>query len=341
MKFVKYNSIENHYNPRPIRAIQEMGLDHPNIKWSVREKMHGANFSFWYDGVTMHCAKRSGFIQPLENFFDYQVVLHRYLEAIKGIYEVMIEIELMERGQVMTVFGELAGQMRNGKKVQKEVDYGELDFYMFDIVANGKYVADPLVSSMAQRFKISEAPLLGIGTFTEMSKTINNFDSLYMLGKPDAPITHEFPKLEKGEKNVAEGYVLKPCAPAFFHNGSRVIIKCKSEEFQERKSRASVDRMTKLATELSDKDLDMVGESNRYIVEPRLRNVLSKRGPVTNHKEFGGLLAELFDDVMEDLEKDNVILKTADDPSEVYRQVKLKCSQLIRLHWIAILAGEF
>lgn len=341
MKFVKYNSIENHYNPRPIRSIQEMGLDNPNIKWSVREKMHGANFSFWYDGVNFNCAKRSGFIQPFENFFDYQVILHRYLDAIKGIYEVMVEIELMEQGQVLTVYGEIAGELKSGKKVQKEVDYGELDFYMFDIVANGKFVADPLVSSMAQRFKITEAPLLGVGTFDEMSKTINNFDSLYMLGKSDAPITHEFPKLEKGEKNVAEGYVLKPCAASFFHNGSRVIIKCKSEEFQERKSRASVDRMTKLVAELSDKDLDMVGESNRYIVEPRLRNVLSKRGPVTNHKEFGGLLTELFDDVMEDLEKDNVILHTADNPSEVYRQVKNKCSQLIRLNWIAILAGEF
>lgn len=341
MKFVKYNSIENHYNPRPIRAIQEMGLDHPNTKWTVREKIHGANFSFWYDGTTTNCAKRSGFIQPFENFFDYQVILHRYLEAMHAIYENLVEIEAIERGQVMTVYGEIAGEMKSGKKVQKEVDYGELDFYMFDIVANGKYMPDLYVDSMARRFKVTQAPILAVGTFDELSKTINNFDSLYLLGKPDQPVRHWSPTLVPGEKNVAEGYVLKPVAASFFHNGSRVIIKCKSEEFQERKSRASVDRMTKIATEMSDADMEMVEESNRYIVEPRLRNVLSKRGPVESHKEFGGLLSELFDDVMEDLEKDNVILRTAEDPTEVYRQVKNKCSQLIRLHWIAILAGEF
>lgn len=343
MKFTKYNSIENHYQSRPLALIREMGLTDPAIKWSVREKIHGANFSFWYDGTTMNCAKRSGFIQPLENFFDYQVLLHRYVDAIKGIYETMVEIELLGEGQVLTVFGEIAGTMKNGKKVQKEIDYGDLDFYMFDIVCNGRFVADALVSSMAQRFKITEAPLLGVGTFDEMTKTINNFDSLYELGKLGKGVTveHAFPELVPGKDNVAEGFVMKPIAPVFFGNGSRVIIKCKSEEFQERKSRASTSKLQQAAAEMSDKDVDMMERIDCYIVEPRLRNVLSKRGQVSCHSEFSGILGELFTDVVEDANKDGIFMSEADNPTMIFRQVKQSCSALIRKNWRNILDGEF
>ena len=40
-------------------------------KWGVIEKIHGSNFSFLYD-TQMRYAKRTGFIEPSEHFFNYQ-----------------------------------------------------------------------------------------------------------------------------------------------------------------------------------------------------------------------------------------------------------------------------
>ena len=36
--------------------------------------VHNSNFSFWYDGVKMKYAKRTGFIDATENFFNYEEV---------------------------------------------------------------------------------------------------------------------------------------------------------------------------------------------------------------------------------------------------------------------------
>ena len=68
MKFKRYNSIENTYRTKTINTIAEQGKS--GGEWVVEEKVHGANFSFWFDG-NLKTAKRSGFVgNDGENFFN-------------------------------------------------------------------------------------------------------------------------------------------------------------------------------------------------------------------------------------------------------------------------------
>lgn len=340
MQFKKYNSIENHHNNKPIMHIHEMGLSAPDVKWVIREKIHGANFSFWYDGTTLKCARRSGFLQLHENFYNYQLILENLRDNIKEMYDYFIDIDVLEDGELMVLYGELAGQSEGFKSVQREVHYGDLDFYLFDIVANDKFIDDGFVTHARQLFDFTEAPVLAIGEFDVLCKTINNFDSLYHLGKPGIEDVINPVELVSGEKNIAEGYVLKPVVPRFFGNGSRVIIKCKSEAFQEKSGKSKND-MTGLKQILNELDIEILSDTLQYVTEPRLRNVLSKRLEIKDHKEFGSILQDLFDDVIEDATRDNVLNRPIENPTEIYKQLKNTCAILIRKNLQSILSHTF
>ena len=88
LDFTKFPSLENTYRQKEIDKIQSMTI---KDKWVVTEKVHGANFSFWMteehlsvegiglcSAVVIKCAKRSGWIEDDEKFFNYKPVLEKY-----------------------------------------------------------------------------------------------------------------------------------------------------------------------------------------------------------------------------------------------------------------------
>ena len=60
MIFRKYDTIENVYNTEFINKI--FSERKSSGSWVVHEKIHGSNFSIWYDGSEVQFASRSGFI---------------------------------------------------------------------------------------------------------------------------------------------------------------------------------------------------------------------------------------------------------------------------------------
>lgn len=333
MEFKKYSSLTNHYQTAAIAKIVEMGLAEPQVEWTIREKIHGANFSFWYDGVTLKCAKRSGFIGELENFFGHHAILKKYEEKIEKLYNAITNWHPYE-GRVMIVYGEIAGTMDTGRKVQREVEYGELDFYAFDIKLDGKYLTDIGVESNCQRAGIRTAPLLKIGSFEKLIQTPNDFDScVFQEGD-------EFVLEFKGD-NVSEGYVLKPNVPAYFGNGERVAIKSKNAKFSEKKAKSKI----KISIPaLSESDKEVLNTANQYITEARLRNVLSKYGVVTTQKEFGTIHRLFNEDAIEDIIKDfngENPIKKCENVALVFKQFNNMCKALIGKHFGSIIKGNF
>eukprot|EP01084_Bolivina_argentea_P235736 396577_1 len=86
----------------------------------------------------------------------------------------------METSAVVSyqVFGEFAGP-----GIQKNVDYGDKDFYVFDIIVTTEsgdvtYVDDYMMESFCNTFKFKMAPLLGRGKLEELIKLPNDLDSV-------------------------------------------------------------------------------------------------------------------------------------------------------------------
>lgn len=335
MQFTKYSSLENHYQTGFIQKILFAGLTKTDVVWTAREKIHGANYSMWFDGTTFNSAKRSGFVGG-GNFFSHEIVDKRYENCIRNMYDYLSGVNTIEQGDALCVYGELAGTMPTGSKVQQEVDYGDLDFYAFDIKINGKFIDDLEVEALCFDYSVRTAPLLAIGSFDELFKINNEFQSCVF----QTVGATEFELIYEGD-NVSEGYVLKPNVTVYFDNGDRVAIKSKNEKFSEKKKAGKIrNAKTKdIDVVLCESDQSLVELLETFNTDNRLRNVISKVGDVTQ-KDFGKLLGLMVQDIYEDFEKERGP-QLALDSHLVARVFRAMVSQTIGKNFGPIIAGSF
>lgn len=334
MEFKRYNSIENHTNTKFLRMIEFRGLVGTETTWTAREKIHGANFGIWFNGSEFKFSRRSDFIDfETEQFFGFQNVVKKYIPSLKELYKDFVALDILKNNDFVVIYGELAGEMPSGKKVQSEVEYGEIDFYAFDMSINGQFIDDTILDNFANDYGFKVAPLLKVGTFQELTQSI------------PVDLQSVLSELNRGEKlnirvgtdNIAEGYVLKPALP-FYIDSTRVILKCKNEKFAEGKGKTKVKAMF---VQLSEKDQDILSTVESLITENRLKNVLSKYG-VPQLKDFGVIVKLLLQDVNEQIvtdELDGVI--AGDDIPALNKEVGALLSKLIRPHWVNICNNEF
>ncbi len=132
------------------------------------------------------------------------------------------------------------------------------------------------------------------GTLKECLEYPNAFQSMIpkWLGLPDI------------EDNICEGVVVRPVAPMYLRNGSRVLIKNKNERFAEKKN---VKKRNKLFTEpvpYSDELKELLVELEPFVTENRLNNVISHIGEVHLPNDMGKLLGLFSKDVFEDFLKE-------------------------------------
>ena len=89
LSFKKYCSFDNHYDSKLIQKIRDTIsiLDEKECVWEATEKVHGSHFavSVINDGLDfkLRAAKRSGFLDPDEKFFNYQKIIEKYIEKIE------------------------------------------------------------------------------------------------------------------------------------------------------------------------------------------------------------------------------------------------------------------
>jgi hypothetical protein len=94
---------------------------------------------------------------------------------------------------------------------------------------------------------------------------------------------------------------------------------------------------------LSEKGEEPFNEMESLITENRLRNVLSKTGPI-GQKEFGKLIQLFSKDILDDFFKDyleeyNGLEKK--EQKQLTRKLSQKSAELIRLNFMNIVDGEF
>lgn len=277
IEFKKYNSIENSYQWRFVEKCI-YNLDGYN-DFIVQEKIHGSNFSFYVSESGIKCAKRTGFIEEWESFFDYKKVLEDNSFAL-------IELQ-KEIGKDIIVFWELFGS-----NVQKEVYYcDDTRFYAFDIVVDWEYLSLDECNILFDRVWILYAKVLQRWTLEECFTYDINRDSILafeLTGKTDFK--------DRWWNNIMEWVVIRPNESKWIwhiDNTSRVIFKKKTELFSEKKA---PDKIPSNPAKFQMYDL--------YITKPRLNNIISKYWEITDKKDLAKFAWYLVKDICEDYEKD-------------------------------------
>ncbi|MBF84614.1 MAG: hypothetical protein CL489_09080 [Acidobacteria bacterium] len=275
MKFFKYPSLENHYRNKYIQKIRF--TDAVDKEWVATEKLHGANYSIYWDSRSgeIRSAKRTGFIGE-EKFFNHE-------QADRVVYPKIKECQY-ENGYLI-FYGELCGG-----NIQKGVDYSEEQrFVCFDIAVVRDDEPDKLtffsydeLTTLCDALGIERAPEIARGSFKDILQLDNIFNSKYGVF-------------------IAEGFVMKPVVTHWLPNGSRMAIKSKNSKFSEK---AKSDKKPKKPRELSENETYYIDGVVDYLTENRLNNVISKKGEV-DKSMFFLLMGELIQDAIEDFDKDN------------------------------------
>lgn len=338
--FKKYSSLTNHYEGKFINGVIMNGLT--GGVWVAREKIHGANFSFITDdGNTVTPAKRTDVVKPAEDFYGCSAVVAKYSPGIRKMWETLKKTGTYD-DLVIQVYGEFAG-----RGVQKDVDYGEKDFYVFDIRVNGEFLPDNLCSLISRSHGLKMAPLLGYGTFEEIKELPITFESVVNKANSgigsDNTVYGEFvyPIMEVEEGNIAEGFVMKPVSPAFMPNGERVAIKCKTTKFTEKKAKKAT--RFNAPVSLSEKDKNQLDEFVCYLTENRVKNVLSKLDLASiTAKDFGRIMGLTVQDAIEEISRNHgPFLEQFEDPAMAKKLFVTEAQNMIRPVWGKILNHEF
>lgn len=334
MVFKKYSGIENSYRVEFIKKIQEEGFD--KEQYVVQEKIHGANFSFYINKTKIKCAKRTGFITKDEKFFNYKAVCDFYSPSLRYLFD-HINKFVPELEEVVVV-GELFGGIyphesiapTNEGNVQKEVYYSNRqDFIAFDLKINGRFQPVDEANKLFDFANIPRSTTLFTGTLEECLKYPNSFESTIAgdIGLPEIP------------NNTCEGVVIRPKKVLYLKNGSRVMLKNKNDKFTEKRSV----KARKPQAQLSSEILTAIDEVENYIVEARLRNVLSHLGSVTK-KDFGKIMQAFTKDILEDFTKDhgniyNILDKK--DRKVITKSISSKAAKMISNNLDNIVDGNF
>jgi len=249
-------------------------------------------------------------------------------------------IEIKDNNLEVVLYGELFGgsynhsdveKDPNASRVQKGVSYCPWnDFYAFDLSINGAIISYDIFSTIMENVGFHYAKALYRGAFSECLKFPNDLPTSLpkRLGLPEMDV------------NISEGVVLKPATPMFFPSGSRVILKNKNEKFAEIEKKT---KKPKVVVTLTPEEESILEYAYEYVTENRLRNVLSRFGPVTQ-KDFGKLLGSFAKDIREDLEKDHGQLSDIlekDRLKIVNKCINSNAQEMIRSNFVNITDNTF
>ena len=303
LKFKKFSSLENSYRENFIHKIREQGGE--NEKYIITEKLHGANYSFTVvieNGllVSVNPAKRSGYINSDEKFYNHRPVYEKYVDKVSNLALCLLKDNNMSDG-VVTVYGELYGG-----NIQGGMAYPlEQDFAGFDITINGQPINKLTAFSAMFADNIPTVPIIGYAdTLSEALECNESFITKKLRDGFDT----ENPQAE------AEGVVIEPVTPHYLPSGERVYIKKKTKRFLE-KGKNKIEKPKVSLNEALSKLLETALE---YINENRFNAVVSKEGEV-NIKIIGKISGLMTQDIIVDIIKDENIenLESLGEVSEV------------------------
>ncbi|MFY7788797.1 MAG: RNA ligase family protein, partial [Thermoflexibacteraceae bacterium] len=246
MKFSVYDFMSSFvgYEKMPT-LLKGFQLDEKSLReidkylWVVTEKIHGANFSCWYENKQLRFAKRKEYLQWTDDFFGFQLVVQQIEEKILALFE---QLSIYYPAKRYTVYGELFGgvyphpnvpPVEHLQAIQTGIYYSpNINFCAFDIAIEPDEEADnklylPYQEALLyfEQFDIFHAKPLFIGKLHEVMQFDIRIPSTIpaQLGLPLV------------SPNLIEGIVVKPYKALPASLPKRIIFKVKNPEFDESK----------------------------------------------------------------------------------------------------------
>ncbi|MBU0550262.1 hypothetical protein KKF91_17105 [Myxococcota bacterium] len=306
-------------------------------RWVVTEKIHGANFSWIFDGVTLSCAKRKAPLPPGASFFGHERLFDDTASAIRdcargvladheGLAEVWIRGELFGGGYPHPD----VPPALDISPVQTGVWYcPQLVFCAFDIEWVDRSGARGYLRFEDAHQRAIEAGLmftkpLFYGSFTEAIQFSPVFQS---------KIYKEF-GLPIIDDNFAEGIVLKPIENIVINtkNGlKRPLLKIKNPRFEEddRYHQAKKTNYSKNDNNYQLPALDLLEWAGFNLInENRVASAISKVGRSSN--EVNQVIDLVIEDIFEIYQRDYPQEITSLSEDEAHLLVSLLSDEIKR-----------
>lgn len=192
--------IEGKYRSKEVEFLKD------NV-WEFTEKVDGTNIRVIWDGYKVSFGGRT----------DKAEIPTHLLEKLNILFGGEVKEQLFEqlfKEKEVVLFGE-----GYGPKIQScggsYVD--EVDFILFDVTVNGKYLSRNNVNEIATYFNIKSVPVLFTGVLEEGVK--------YVKSNPTSTIA-------KDKTLPMEGLVARPMIELYSSNGERIIVKIKYKDFK-------------------------------------------------------------------------------------------------------------
>ena len=286
MSFMKYPSIENHYNEKFISRVNEK---YPNLKYFITEKIDGMNIQFVFENRELKgIYTRSGqdiFSAKQYDFFSKRLLIlanNFFLEGIKEYKNFIVYIELY------------------GNKIQKNIKYttdpdNDWTYYsILDIYLNDehRFMNFDELEKLREETLLSFAPVYEQGLTLEEALKVN----VETLRSIEAEIHYDgmfVPLSERGRLPIptVEGIIIRPMIETQLSPCDRLIIKKKAERFREISKTKKVIPISQIVEGFED-----------YINENRVNSVKSKR-LYELPKETDVLINDIIADAIEEFQK--------------------------------------
>ena len=285
MTFHKYPSIPHRDSAESIAYTKEKLAERGQADtFVVQEKIHGGNFSLWYDGKTLTCAKRTAFLADDELFFNFQRMLERRRDQIMTLVQKIRDEQEATSGVV--IYGEIFWGIypehktpSEIKNIQTGVRYTNiLDFVPFDIFVDDHFLAWTQTQAYIAESWFATLPVWHEGTLDEC-----------LARDSQVPSTlHEYYDLPPQDGNIAEGVIIS-------HTSAHYKFKRKNPQFKQRERKY---RIKKPAPELSPEALALRDQIQAFLDEKALYNrivgMISKHGEsfMDNQNRAAGLVSK-------------------------------------------------
>ena len=227
MEFKKYSSIEGIWNQKNLEYYRLKGIFENNELWNVTEKIHGSNLSIYITKDTFEIARRNNFLKDDEFFFGCRDTIEKIKSKLTNVFGLLY---MCFECKELIIYGELCGGAYPHKdvpsvsctKIQKGVYYSsDLQYYIFDIMMDGKFMNMILLSKICETLDLLYARILFQGTFEECLAYPNKFQT-------NIPIWLGLPPIED---NICEGIVIKPKKERTDSKIGRVQLKLVSNRY--------------------------------------------------------------------------------------------------------------
>lgn len=295
--FVKYNSIENHYN---VKFLNKIPQDIKDSAWISMEKLDGANLSLYFQpNQPMKVGKRSGWVTEDENFFDVWNVLKKYEKETIYFQEFV-----NTTGKTLRLYGELYGS-----GVQKRCMYGpEKYIKIFDLA-----IDDVLQSPQKYAWFCADHEEATNTFFSDFTYHLNLMEALAI----------------DVEKDNFEGVVLRPYKDVvYLYGNDRLILKKKSIKFSD----IAEDKISGKLKNFNPEHVALSEEFKRYITPNRMLDLFSKHGEITDIKQMGTYIKLFLEDAKEDYLKTHSIDGLDQDTTKAIFNIGSMAANMLRDH---------